>query len=60
MLFRSLRSSANTGEIDFVPVFAELRRIPYGGSVALELSRDSHRGAEAAAEAYRKIAPLLK
>jgi sugar phosphate isomerase/epimerase len=48
------------GEIDFVPVFAELRRIPYGGSVALELSRDSHRGAEAAAEAYRKIAPLLK
>lgn len=48
------------GEIDFVPVFAELRRLQYGGSVALELSRDSHRGAEAAAEAYRKIAPLLK
>jgi sugar phosphate isomerase/epimerase len=49
-----------TGEIDFVPVFAELRRMQYRGSVALELSRDSHRAADAAAEAYRKIAPLLK
>jgi sugar phosphate isomerase/epimerase len=49
-----------TGEIDFVPVFAELKRLKYEGPVALELSRDSHRGAEAAAEAFRKISPLLK
>jgi sugar phosphate isomerase/epimerase len=46
------------GEIDFVPVFAELRRLGYRGPVALELSRDSHRAAEAAAEAYRLLAPL--
>jgi sugar phosphate isomerase/epimerase len=49
-----------TGEIDFVPVFAELKRLKYNGPAALELSRDSHRGAEAAAEVYRKISPLLK
>lgn len=48
------------GEIDFVPVFQELRRLQYRGPVALELSRDSHRAAEVAAEAYRRIAPLLK
>ncbi|MBV8882106.1 MAG: sugar phosphate isomerase/epimerase [Planctomycetaceae bacterium] len=48
------------GEIDFVPVFEELKRLKYAGPVALELSRDSHRAAEAAAEAYRKLAPLLK
>jgi L-ribulose-5-phosphate 3-epimerase len=47
------------GEIDFVPVFAELKRLKYVGPVALELSRDSHRAAEVAAEAYRRIAPLL-
>lgn len=49
-----------TGEIDFALVFAELKRLKYDGPAALELSRDSHRGAEAAAEAYRKISPLLK
>ncbi len=48
------------GEIDFVPVFNELKKLQYRGSVALELSRDSHRAADAAAEAFRKIAPLLK
>ena len=48
------------GEIDFVPVFAELRKLQYRGSVALELSRDSHRAADAAAEAFQKISPLLK
>ena len=47
------------GEIDFVPVFQELKRLKYAGPVALELSRDSHRAAEIAAEAYRRIAPLL-
>jgi len=48
------------GEIDFVPVFNELRKLEYRGLVALELSRDSHRAAEAAGEAFRKISPLLK
>ena len=48
------------GEIDFVPVFRELKRLKYQGPVALELSRDSHRAAEIAADAYRRIAPLLK
>ncbi|HLY08793.1 MAG TPA: sugar phosphate isomerase/epimerase family protein [Planctomycetota bacterium] len=48
------------GEIDFVPVFAELRRLKYRGSVALELSRDSHRAADAAAEAFRRLSPLLR
>jgi sugar phosphate isomerase/epimerase len=49
-----------SGEIDFAPVFAELKRLQFRGPVAMELSRDSHRGADAAAEAYRKISPLLK
>ncbi|HZE96395.1 MAG TPA: sugar phosphate isomerase/epimerase family protein [Planctomycetota bacterium] len=48
------------GEIDFVPVFAELRRLGYTGSVALELSRDSHRAADAAADAFRILSPMLK
>ena len=47
------------GEIDFAAVFAELRRIGYNGPLALELSRDSHRAAEAAADAYRRLSPLL-
>jgi len=48
------------GEIDFAPVFAELRRIGYRGPVALELSRDSHRAAEVAARSFEAISPLLK
>jgi sugar phosphate isomerase/epimerase len=48
------------GEIDFRAVFRELRRMNYDGMAALELSRDSHRAAEAAAEAMRKLAPLMK
>ena len=47
------------GEIDFGPVFRELRRIGYDGLAALELSRDSHRAADAAARAIRFLAPLL-
>jgi sugar phosphate isomerase/epimerase len=47
------------GEIDFGAVFAELRRMKYDGPLALELSRDSHRAAEVAADAYRRLAPLL-
>ncbi len=48
------------GEIDFAPVFRELRRIGYRGPVALELSRDSHRAADVAAAAYARLAPLLE
>lgn len=48
------------GEIDFAPVFRELRRLGYRGALALELSRDSHRAAEVAAQAFRKLAPLLQ
>jgi len=47
------------GSVDFAAVFGELRRLGYRGALALELSRDSHRAAEAAAEAYRKLAPLI-
>jgi sugar phosphate isomerase/epimerase len=47
------------GEIDFAAIFRELRRLNYAGPLALELSRDSHRGAEAAAAAYAALAPLL-
>lgn len=47
------------GEVDFAGVFRELRRIGYAGPVALELSRDSHRAAEAAADAFRRLSPLL-
>jgi L-ribulose-5-phosphate 3-epimerase len=48
------------GEIDFAPVFRELRRLNYQGPVALELSRDSHRAAEAVIRAYHALSPLLK
>jgi sugar phosphate isomerase/epimerase len=47
------------GEIDFGRVFRELHRLKYDGPVALELSRDSHRAAQVAAEAYAALAPLL-
>jgi len=48
------------GEIDFKPVFAELKRLGYTGPVALELSRDSHRAAEVAAKSFELLAPLLR
>jgi len=47
------------GEIDFGRVFRELHRLKYDGPVALELSRDSHRAAQVAAEAYAALAPLV-
>lgn len=47
------------GEIDFAPVFRELRRIGYDGLAALELSRDSHRAADAAARAHAILSPLI-
>ncbi|HEX7899083.1 MAG TPA: sugar phosphate isomerase/epimerase family protein [Planctomycetota bacterium] len=47
------------GIVDFAAIFRELKRLNYKGPLALELSRDSHRAADAAAEAYAKLAPLL-
>jgi len=47
------------GILDFAAIFRELKRLGYPGPLALELSRDSHRGAEAAAQAYAALAPLL-
>jgi L-ribulose-5-phosphate 3-epimerase len=47
------------GEIDFAPIFRELRRLNYEGPLALELSRDSHRGVDAATDAIQRLAPLL-
>jgi sugar phosphate isomerase/epimerase len=47
------------GSVDFAAVFGELRRLGYRGALALELSRDSHRAVETAAEAFRRLAPLL-
>ncbi len=47
------------GIIDFAAVFRELKRLNYAGPLALELSRDSHRGADAAADAFQKLSPLL-
>ena len=47
------------GEIDFEAVFRELKRLKYTGPLALELSRDSHRAVDAAADAFRRLSPLL-
>jgi sugar phosphate isomerase/epimerase len=47
------------GSVDFAAVFGELRRLGYRGALALDLSRDSHRAVETAAEAFRRLAPLL-
>lgn len=39
------------GEIDFAPVMRQLATLDYSGLIALELSRDSHRGPEVAKSA---------
>ncbi len=43
------------GELDLAALLAELVRLGYRGPLALELSRDSHRGAEAAAMALASV-----
>ena len=45
------------GELDLAGVVNELRRLRYGGPLALELSRDSHRAAQVAAAAMAALAP---
>ena len=43
------------GDLDLAALLAELRRLDYRGPLALELSRDSHRGAEAATREMERI-----
>jgi sugar phosphate isomerase/epimerase len=43
------------GELDLAGLLAELRRLKYAGPLALELSRDSHRAAEVAADAIARL-----
>jgi L-ribulose-5-phosphate 3-epimerase len=48
------------GEIDFARLIAELCRLKFAGPVALELSRDSHRGAQVAEDSIRRLRALLR
>ncbi|MSR46950.1 MAG: sugar phosphate isomerase/epimerase [Planctomycetes bacterium] len=43
------------GDLELAPLLRELTRIGYCGPLALELSRDSHRGADAAAAAIATV-----
>jgi sugar phosphate isomerase/epimerase len=47
------------GEIDFSPILATLVEIGYNGPLNVELSRHSHCGPEAAAQAYWFLAPRI-
>jgi sugar phosphate isomerase/epimerase len=47
------------GEIDFPPILAALAEIGYNGPVNVELSRHSHCGPQAAAQAYWFLAPRI-
>ncbi|MBL8859798.1 MAG: sugar phosphate isomerase/epimerase [Planctomycetes bacterium] len=44
-----------TGDLDLADTLSALRAVDYKGMMAVELSRDSHRGADAAAEAMRHL-----
>lgn len=43
------------GDLDLADTIASLRAVDFRGMAAVELSRDSHRGADAAAEAMRHL-----
>ncbi|MBM4013653.1 MAG: sugar phosphate isomerase/epimerase [Planctomycetes bacterium] len=43
------------GDLELAPLLRELARLDYRGPLALELSRDSHRGADAAAAALESV-----
>jgi sugar phosphate isomerase/epimerase len=47
------------GELELEPLLAELRRLDYRGPLALELSRDSHRGPELAAASIARVRAAL-
>lgn len=48
-----------TGELDLAGTLGALRGVGFSGLAAVELSRDSHRGPEAAAEALRHLRNAL-
>src|SRR5262245_28848845 len=43
------------GDLDLAGLLGELRRLKYAGPLALELSRDSHRAAQVAADAIARL-----
>ncbi|MDP6408113.1 MAG: sugar phosphate isomerase/epimerase [Planctomycetota bacterium] len=47
------------GDLDLEDVLSSLNKVGYGGMAAVELSRDSHRGAQAAEEALTRIRDIL-
>jgi len=47
------------GDVDFGEACGALARISYGGVVAVELGRDSHRAPDVARDAMERLAPLL-
>jgi len=47
------------GDLDLAETLSALIRVGYAGMAAVELSRDSHRGAWAAAEAWRRLQAAL-
>lgn len=47
------------GEIEFAPVLRKLAEVDYSGLIALELSRDSHRGPEVAESAMSLLREYL-
>ena len=47
------------GDIDYLPIFAELRTAHYRGGLHVELPRQSHRWHETARESYEFIQQLL-
>jgi sugar phosphate isomerase/epimerase len=47
------------GEMDFPPIIAALAQIGYDGGVHVELSRHSHDGPRAAAQAFAFLNPLI-
>lgn len=48
------------GEMRYPPILAALRAVGYGGLVAVELSRDSHRAPQAAADALAYLQAAAK
>jgi sugar phosphate isomerase/epimerase len=49
-----------TGDLDLGETLGALLEVGYGGMAAVELSRDSHRGAAAAEEAFRHLQAALE
>ncbi len=47
------------GEIDFASVLRQLRAQGYSGPLGVELSRDSHRAAQIAEDAFRRLSVFL-